>query len=207
MGRRRALDASGVTSFHALHAPLLVDSYALEGRVFEAGIPSRMLEPVETIGLVPVAVLPGPLRKPMGVAHAFARPDDFTGAVFGHAESTVTGRTMEALGAAPTTVPAQTPLDGLDGIDDPLGTMPDYIDRAGFVTANLNLSPRAVAVVMNRRSFDALTPSQQDAVLTAAPTASTLPWPGHAPTTRRPVRSCAARERTSSKRHPTTSRS
>jgi TRAP-type C4-dicarboxylate transport system substrate-binding protein len=36
----RAFDTVGVTSFQALVAPLLIDSYDLEGKVFEQGIPS-----------------------------------------------------------------------------------------------------------------------------------------------------------------------
>ncbi len=37
----RAFDTVGVKSFQALLAPLLVDSYALEAKVFEKGIPER----------------------------------------------------------------------------------------------------------------------------------------------------------------------
>ena len=36
----RAFDAVGVTSFQALVAPFLVDSYELQDRVFQAGIPA-----------------------------------------------------------------------------------------------------------------------------------------------------------------------
>src|SRR6476661_6725569 len=39
----RAFDRVGVTSFQPLLTPLLVDSYPLERKVFEAGIPRRML--------------------------------------------------------------------------------------------------------------------------------------------------------------------
>src|SRR5215204_4528635 len=40
----RVFDTVGVTSFQALVAPLLVDSYDLERTVFEDGIPEQMLE-------------------------------------------------------------------------------------------------------------------------------------------------------------------
>ena len=59
----RVFDTVGVTSFQALVAPLLIDSYDLEGRVFEQGIPERMLKGVSELDVVGIGVLPGPMRK------------------------------------------------------------------------------------------------------------------------------------------------
>lgn len=163
----RALDTRGVTSFQALHAPLLVDSYDLQRRVFDAGVPDRMLLQVETIGLVPIAVLPGPLRRAIGVSRPFLAPADFAGAVVGHAESALTERTVRALGGSPVAVPVHTPLDGLDAIEGHLGGIEMYASRPRYVTANVILSPRPLVVVMNRASFDGLTLAQQDALVAA----------------------------------------
>ncbi len=72
----RAWDDVGVSSFNALHAPLLVDSYALQGEVLESGIPGEMLKALEPLRLVGLGILPGPLRKLLGVraaAHAARR--------------------------------------------------------------------------------------------------------------------------------------
>src|SRR3712207_5122144 len=77
----RALDRAGVTSFQALLAPLLVDSYPLQEEVFEAGIPSRMLGDVDRIGVLGIGALPGPMRKVLGVSKPFRSPQDFSGAV------------------------------------------------------------------------------------------------------------------------------
>lgn len=70
----RVFDRLEVTSFQALLAPLLVDSYELEGRVFESGIPTNMLEGVEELGVVGIGVLPGPMRMLLGVSHPFLQP-------------------------------------------------------------------------------------------------------------------------------------
>ena len=88
----RVFDRLDVTSFQALLAPLLVDSYELEGRVFESGIPTNMLEGVEELGVVGIGVLPGPMRRLLGVSHPFLQPSDFDGQVIGGRTSSPFGR-------------------------------------------------------------------------------------------------------------------
>ena len=99
MGRRRIFDELGMDSFQALLAPLLVDSHDLQAAVFEAGIPDEMLAGVDSLGVVGLAVLPGPMRKILGVDHPFIAPDDFAGQVVGIQQSQVADLTMAALGA------------------------------------------------------------------------------------------------------------
>ena len=81
----RAFDHVGVNSFQALVAPMLVDSYELQAAVFEAGIPEQMLEGLDEIELAGIGVLPGPMRKVLGVSKPFVRPADFAGAIVGSA--------------------------------------------------------------------------------------------------------------------------
>ena len=85
----RVFDTVGITSFQALVAPLLIDSHDLQGRVFEEKIPERMLEGVSELDLVGIGVLPGPMRKVLGVSKPFARPGDFQGEVVGFQDSGV----------------------------------------------------------------------------------------------------------------------
>ena len=59
----RAWDSVGVSDFDALHAPLLIDSYALEGRVIDSRATRAMLAGLPPLGLQGVAVLPGRLRR------------------------------------------------------------------------------------------------------------------------------------------------
>ena len=70
----RAWDDVGVSSFNALHAPLLVDSYVLQGEVLESGVPGEMLKALEPLRLVGLGVLPGPLRKLLGVEQRLSAP-------------------------------------------------------------------------------------------------------------------------------------
>ena len=55
----RAWDEDGVTSFRALGAPLLIDSYALQQRVLSSTMVGEMLAGLRTTGLVGLGVLPG----------------------------------------------------------------------------------------------------------------------------------------------------
>jgi TRAP-type C4-dicarboxylate transport system substrate-binding protein len=166
----RAFDTTGVTSFQALVAPLLVDSYDLEAKVFEEGIPERMLERVSELDLVGIGVLPGPMRKLLGVSKPFVRPGDFEGEVVGLQDSAVADMTLRALGARPRVVPSSAALDGLDAYEQQLGAIQgnQYDRGAKYVTANVNLWPRPFVIVMGKQSFASLTPEQQSALQEAA---------------------------------------
>jgi TRAP-type C4-dicarboxylate transport system substrate-binding protein len=165
----RAFDLVGVTSLQALVAPFLVDSYDLEGKVFGSGIPQRMLQALDTMGLTGIGMVPGPMSKVMGVAHPFAQPSDFEGAVVGTSGGRLAEDTLRALGATPTMVTDGTALGDLDGLDDQLSAIQGngYYHVASAVTANVDLWPRPLAVFMNADRFARLTPAQQDILRSA----------------------------------------
>jgi TRAP-type C4-dicarboxylate transport system substrate-binding protein len=171
----RAFDTVGVNSFQALVAPLLVDSHDLQAAVFEAGIPDQMLEGVEEIDLVGIGVLPGPMRKVLGVSKPFVEPADFAGTIVGMQDSAVADKTLTALGATPQPVPSSAELDGLDGYEQQLSSILSnhYSTEAEYVTANVNLWPRPLVMVIRTNVFESLAPEQQDALRQAA--AAALP--------------------------------
>jgi TRAP-type C4-dicarboxylate transport system substrate-binding protein len=159
----RVFDTVGVNSLEALVAPMLIDSYDLQRAVFDAGIPEQMLDGLKEIGLVGIGVLPGPMRKMLGVSKPFLRPADFAGAVIGTQDSAVAAQTMMAVGATPLAVPSSAQLAGLDGYEQALPSIAGnkYEAVAGFVTANLNLWPRPLVIIMGSNAFKSLTPDQQ----------------------------------------------
>ena len=166
----RAFDTVGVKSFQALLAPLLVDSYALEAKVFEKGIPNEMLEAVEELDLVGIGVLPGPMRKVLGVSRPFVEPADFAGQVVGIQDSAVAKQTLDAVRSTPKSVPAEAPLDGLDAYEQQLASIAgnSYDAHAKYVTSNLNLWPRPLVIVMGNEAYDSLTKEQQSVLRDAA---------------------------------------
>jgi TRAP-type C4-dicarboxylate transport system substrate-binding protein len=169
----RAFDTVGVTSFQALLAPQLIDSYDLQAKVFEEGIPDEMLQAVDELDLVGIGVLPGPMRKVLGVSQPFVAPADFAGQVVGIQDSAVAEQTFDALGATPKPVPAEAPLDGLDAYEQQLASIEgnSYDANAKYVTSNVNLWPRPLVIVMGNDAYDSLTDAQQAALRDAAESA------------------------------------
>jgi TRAP-type C4-dicarboxylate transport system substrate-binding protein len=166
----RVFDRLGVRNFQALLAPLLVDSYELEGRVFESGITTSMLDGVDELGVVGIGVLPGQMRRLLGVSHPFLRPSDFDGQVIGGAKNELAGRTFRALGATLEALPVGGSLEGLDATETHLeGIWSNrYNKSAKYVGANVNLWPRPLVIFSGKEVFESLSPEQQDVLREAA---------------------------------------
>ncbi len=159
----RAWDDVGVSGFNALHAPLLVDSYALQGEVLESGVPGEMLKALEPLRLVGLGVLPGPLRKLLGVERRLRQPADFRGQRIGITESRVARETLRALGATAIALPAGARIGGIDGIEQQVESIEGntYDADAKYLTTNINLWPRPLVLFMNEAAFAALEPVQR----------------------------------------------
>jgi hypothetical protein len=119
----RAFDRVGVTSFQPLMAPLLIDSHELQAAVFDAAIPDEMLAALDAIDLAGIGVLPGPMRKVLGVAHPIVPPIDFDGQLVGIQNSAVSAQTMLALGATTQNMPGGADITELDAYDQQLGSI------------------------------------------------------------------------------------
>jgi TRAP-type C4-dicarboxylate transport system substrate-binding protein len=160
----RAWDDVGVSSFNALHAPLLVTSYALQGELLESGIPDEMLKALEPLRLVGLGIVPSPLRKLLGVERPLRQPADFRGQRIGITESRVARETLRALGATAIAVPAGSQIGGLDGIEHQVEAIESntYDAAAKYLTTNINLWPRPLVLFMNKAAFAALEPAQRD---------------------------------------------
>lgn len=160
----RAWDDVGVSGFNALHAPLLVDSYALQSEVLESGIPGEMLKALEPLRLVGLGILPGPLRKLLGVERPLTRPADFRGQRIGITESRVARETLRTLGATAIALPAGARIGGIDGIEQQVESIEGntYDAAAKYLTTNINLWPRPLVLFMNEAAFAALEPVERD---------------------------------------------
>ena len=168
----QVLELVGVTSFQALLAPMLVDSYDLERAVFEDGIPKQMLSGLGKAGLVGIGVLPGPLRRILGITSAFVAPRDFVGKVIGMGQTALTVQTIAALGGTLKAPPFSASLDGLDGLEAHLGAITGngYQAFAKAVTGNLNPWPRPLVIVAGESVYATLSPQQQQALTQAVDT-------------------------------------
>ena len=177
----RAWDTLGVGSFRALDAPLLVDSLELQERVVTSDVGAGMLDGVRAAGVEPLVLMPGPLRRPVGMSNELLGPADYRGALIGLRPSALQEATMRALGARVARYPAFRTLDGADGTELDIAALDldtdVYWEQARSVTTNVVLWPRATTLVMNRERWTGLTDAQR-AVLQDAARAAVAPRDG-----------------------------
>ena len=162
----RVWDTLGVRSFQAILAPFLVDSLDLETRVLAGPIGARMLSGVTRSGVVGIATLPGPLARPFGYARPLVRRADYAGARLGLRPGMVEEATFRSLGANTRTYLSLTGASREGAVVNLWVIPPAY--RGKTLVSNLVFWPRPMTIVMNRRAFDALTPSQRGVLLDAA---------------------------------------
>ena len=147
----RAWAEFGAPGISAVGAPFLVDSYPLQERVLTSDLVETMLGEMPS-GLLGIGILPGPLRRPFGMAHALATPRDFRGLVIGTQQSDVADETMRALGARPQRlqldVGSSPVFSGLDGLELQVGAIEGgRLDTNGsHLMTNVNLWPRPLVV-------------------------------------------------------------
>ena len=159
----RAWDSVGVNSFDALTAPLLIDSYALQERVLRSPMIGQMLQGLRPLGLAGFGVLPGPLRKPLGITRPLLKPADYAGLKIGVQQSLVADATMRALGATPVWFPAIGPITWFGGVEQQISLIAgNQYDRAGrYLTANVSLWPRPLVLFANDNTWARLTTAQR----------------------------------------------
>jgi TRAP-type transport system periplasmic protein len=162
----RAFDTLNVTTFQALQAPMLIDSYALQDAVIKSAIPSQMLDGLKTLGVSGLGMLGGGMVKPLAKRPLLSLAD-WHGITFQAYRSEVGADAIRALGATPTDT-----LAGLDaGLDD--GSIQGFAKslltyelngnevRAPFVMANVNLWPNMIVLVANPASLARITDEQR----------------------------------------------
>jgi TRAP-type C4-dicarboxylate transport system substrate-binding protein len=161
-------DTMGVTSFQALQAPMLIDSYALERAVVASDLPAQMMEGLDRVGVRGLGVLADSLRKPIAVTHPMLGVEDWRGITFGTYMSQVKDQAIRALGATPLvafgSARDQALKDGrLHGFE--LGLFAYHHitleSRAPYVTANVNLWPQVDVVLANPGRLGGLTEQQR----------------------------------------------
>jgi TRAP-type transport system periplasmic protein len=144
----RAFDLVGDRAFGALHAPMLIDSYALELKVLQdEEVVRPMLKSLDRLGLEDVGVLPGPLRRPLG-ARRLAAPQDWSDMRIGHAGGEQIARSLRALDARPRIIVSSGEFAGLDGVESHITSIAgnEYHHEAPYLTGNLVLWPRPLVL-------------------------------------------------------------
>jgi TRAP-type transport system periplasmic protein len=168
-------DTLGVTSFQALSAPMLIDNYPLENAVIRSSLPAKMMAGLAKLNVTGLAVLGDGLRKPIGVRHPILSLADWRGITFGTYLSKAQEAAIGALGATPgpgfATARDQALGSGeLQGYDLNLVLYEKNLNEhtAPYITANVNLWPRTLALFGNPGRLARLSDSQRRLVYQAA---------------------------------------
>jgi TRAP-type C4-dicarboxylate transport system substrate-binding protein len=162
----RPWHGKGVTSFDALMAPFLIDSYALQAAVIESGLEQEMLAGLDGTGLVGLGILPGPLRRVATAEGGFRAPSDLRGKVVGIQDSVIAAMTFEAFGGSAKAIPGGSALGAVDAVEQQLGSIVGnrYHKDLPHVTVDLALWPRPVILFANKARFDSLPDEQKTAL-------------------------------------------
>jgi TRAP-type transport system periplasmic protein len=164
----RVFDTMGVTSFQALQAPMLIDSYALEQAVVASDIPGQMLQGLNKVGVTGFGILADGLRRPIAVKQPMLGLADWRGMTFGTYRSQGQAQAIRALGATPMEVVGpvrdQALKDGkIQGFELSLSLYSHLAltPRAPYVTANVTLWPQMDVLFANPGRLGGLTQRQR----------------------------------------------
>lgn len=170
----RIFDTMGVTSFQAMHAPFLVDSYPLQAAIIDSGIPGRVLSTLDGLGVTGLALLAGGLRIPVAVEAPLLGLDDYEGIVFQYYESDTQAATVQALGAVPSNDRTGRDSGLLAGdIHGHEHMLIAYVPRSHFrlaphATVNVAFWAETKVLIANPDSLAALTDAHADVLRQAA---------------------------------------
>ena len=164
----RVWDTLGIDSFQALLAPFLVDSLQLESRAMQTAFAPQAVAAVRRVGVVGIALLPGRIRRPLGVQRRLIGVSDYHRAKIGIRPGRIASLTFRELGGRPVAyIPGD--ISAFGGTElDPYTVMAEGFDSySREMTGNVVLWPKPWTFVMNRRAFDRLTRSQRQMLLEA----------------------------------------
>ena len=156
----RAVGATfGLRALDPLEAPFLFDDAESVSRTLNSKVAAELASLVELSRLVGLVVLPGGMRRPLGLTRQLVTLSDWQGAVIRTHPSLVSDKTFRALGAEPVLRHAgelRRPRPaGIDGMDLHAHAIAQW-GYAGYFTWNVPLWPRTVLLIANRHSVDRL---------------------------------------------------
>jgi len=166
----RAFDTAGIDTFQPLIAPMLIDSHKTQQKVFDAGIPDKLLASLDGSGLAGLGISPGELRMLGTKGVSLADVTSAKGLTLGFQESGVAEDFLTAVGASATRLPTSADIANVDGLEQQLDSIIGnsyYEVGLDHVLGNLPLWPRLTAMVLNEEAYGALTREQKMALKSA----------------------------------------
>lgn len=174
----RAFSELGVTAFDPLVAPFAIDSLQTQAAVLESDLPDRMLSEAADLGVEGLAVVGGPLRRPIAADAPLLSAADFEGVPIYTFHGVVAARTMEALGAQNVDAAPPERDRGLEngsirGYENTVSYLSNATDRrANIMTSNVNLWPGVGVLIVNPDVLAGLSEEQAEVLRAAAASAA-----------------------------------
>jgi C4-dicarboxylate-binding protein DctP len=157
-----AWDLFGVTSLRALNAPFLITDQALLADVISGGLATTMLSGLDRVGLVGLALFPGPLAHPFGFDQPLLAAEDYQGKVLFAIESRTTEALLRELGAK------SVRGSGFDRNLQAGVAMPYESGVEAIGTGNVTLFPMLESLVIGARAYERLDDHQRAILKQAA---------------------------------------
>jgi TRAP-type C4-dicarboxylate transport system substrate-binding protein len=170
----RAWDTEGITSLRAVHAPFLVTSDELLGRVATDPIAAEMLGGLEPAGVIGLALVPEGLRHVFSFDEPFLSVADFRGTTIRAPTSNTTYAALRALGATaddfagPGQDFAGSVTDGTVAAAESSFPFAGTLPADSATAANVTLFPKVNSIVVHADTFEQLNEEQQQILSQAA---------------------------------------
>jgi len=170
----RAWDTEGVTTFEALHAPLLVDSDALARTIIAGPMAGELTAGLGKLGVASLALMHEGLRHPFAFGgRRLSGPKDYAGGGIRAPRSDESYAMFRALGAKPDDWNSDEFVSGVAdgtivGADSSFSIAPSSLPDRAIVTGNVTYYPKVNTLVGNQKRLDRLTERQRQILRDAA---------------------------------------
>ncbi len=168
----RSFDTAGITGLEPLQAPLLIDSPELAGVVATSEIARRMLDSLQSRGLVGLGLVYEGLRRPLALEDsALTAAEHFRGRLMRVPPSEMSTRVVTALGAVPD--PGASKVVSTRGLPYALAETELALADTDFVhpttvTSNVVLFPKYDALLLRLDVWRSLGDDERSALQQAA---------------------------------------
>lgn len=169
----RAFRELGIHDLDALIAPMAIDSMAAQQAVLSSDLPDRMLAGLESHDLAGLAVIAGPLRRPVA-DQPLTGLEDFTDLPFHTFHGEVNAMTVDALGATHVDAVGEERNPAIEtgeirGYENTLAFLANNLDwPTKYQTVDINLWPSVSVLIAAPQTLASLEESQRAALVGAA---------------------------------------
>lgn len=167
----RGYIAAGIGHLDVLEAPFTLTSYAAERDLVTSPVATDLLQRLDGTGVHGLALVVGPLRRPLSTGRALVTPADWSGQPFATYSSSTQDDTVRRLGGIPVHAGDRWHELWADAKVRGAETSTAGASRIGYgavMPTNVVLWPKVQIVAVSQRLYDSLDATAQDWLARAA---------------------------------------